>query len=144
MENHLPYMEIRSQTPQLILETRSGVGWNQNLAIYLKKKILIKLGMSNSLGQSASWRTLFGGFSPLARGLNWLVVPRPKDQFLWFFKGEFLQRNDYPCQGGCHESGFRLFHCSQVTEKALQCERQGDCRDSDKLLCNTRAGGVAA
>ena len=125
MENHLPYMQIQSQTSQLIFETHSGVCWNQTSTIYFFKTCLIKIGASNTLGQSTSWHALFGGFSPLARGLNWLVAPRPKDQFLGFFKGKFLQRNDFPCKGGCHETGFRLCHCSQVMGKALQCAGWG-------------------
>ena len=80
-------MEIQSQTSQLILETRSGVGWNQTSAIYLLKTLLIKPAMGDTLGQSTNWRALFGGFPPLARGQNWLVVPRPKGLFLGFFTG---------------------------------------------------------
>ena len=59
--------------------------WNQNSAIYFFLKILIKPRVGNTLGQSASWRPLFGGFPPLARGLNWLVAPRPKGLFLGLF-----------------------------------------------------------
>ena len=47
-----------------------------------------------------------------------------------------FQKNDCPCQGGCHESGFRLCHYSQVTEKGPPMCGTGDCRDGDKLLCN--------
>ena len=64
-------------------------------------------------------------------------MPRPKGLFLGLFIGNYLQRNDFPCQGGCHESGFRSCHCSQVMNKGPLICRTGNCRDGDKLLCNS-------
>ena len=72
-------------------------------------------GASATLRQSANWRALFGGFSPLARGLNCVPAPMQKELFLGFFMS-CLQGNESTCLGKCHESVFQLCHCSQVTE----------------------------
>ena len=118
-------MEIWSQTTQLILMTHSGVCWNQTSAIYFFKTSLIKFGASETHGKSANWHALYGGFPPLARGLNWIVAPRKKYMFLGVFKGKFLQGNAFPYARGCHESGFRSCYCSQVTGIAIQCAGRG-------------------
>ena len=48
----------------------------------LFKKTLPKLaGATTALGQSASWRGLFVGFSPLARVMNSLPAPMQKGMF---------------------------------------------------------------
>ena len=69
-------------------------------------------GASATLGQSANWRALFGGFAPLARGLNWVPAPMQKELFLGFFTRSCLQGNESTCLGECHESVFNLCHCS--------------------------------
>ena len=73
-------------------------------------------GASATLGQSANCRTLFEGFPPLARVLNWLPAPMQKDVFLGFFTRRCLQGNESSCSEGCHESVFKSCLCSQVTE----------------------------
>ena len=94
-------------------------------------------GASANLGQSANWRALFEGFPPLARVMNRLPTPMQKWVFLGFFTRSCLQGNESTCWGECHESVFKLCHCSQVTEWALQLCGMGNCRDGEKLLCNT-------
>ena len=131
-------MEIQSQTSQLILETRSGVFWNQNSAIYFLKTILINHGTRKKLGQSTSWHALFGGFSPLAQGLNFLVAPRQKDEFLGFLKGNFLQENVCPYARGCHEGGFRTFYLFTGHGNSPPMYEMRDCRDGEKMMCNIK------
>ena len=120
-------MEIQSQTSQLNLETSTGVGWNQTSAIYFQKTLLIKPGAGDTLRPSASWHALFGGFPPLAQGLNWLVTPRPKGLFFGLFIGKFLQMNDFPCQGDAmkvisgHVTAHRSWNKpSNVQDRGLQ------------------------
>ena len=93
-------------------------------------------GASATLRQSASWCTLFGGFFPFVRGLNWVPAPMKKELFLVFFTRSCLQGNESSCSEGCHESGLKSCHCSQVTEWALQLCGMGNFWDGDKLLCN--------
>ena len=93
-------------------------------------------GASATLRQSANWHALFEGFPPLARVLNWLLALMKKVVFLGFFTRSCLQDNESSCSKRCHESGFKSCRCSQVTEWALQLCGMGNCRDSDKLLCN--------
>ena len=89
-----------------------------------------------TLRQSTSCRALFERFPPLARVLNWLPAPMQKGVFLGFFTRSCLQGNESSCSEGCHESGFKSCHYSQVTEWALQLCGMGNCRDGEKLLCN--------
>ena len=74
------------------------------------------VGASATLGQSTNWHALFEGFPPLARVMNWLTVPMKKGVFLGFFTRSCLQGNESTCLEECHESVFKLCHCSQVTE----------------------------
>ena len=62
------------------------------LSPYLFKKTLLKLaGATTTLGQSASWRGLFVGFSSLARVMNWPPAPMQKGMFLWLFQGDVFR-----------------------------------------------------
>ena len=83
------------------------------------------VGAGAALWQSANWRTLFGGFSPLARGLNYITAPMEKELFLGFFARRCLQGNWSSCSEECNEGDFKAWHCSQVTEWALQCAGWG-------------------
>ena len=73
------------------------------------------VGAGETLRQSTNWCTLFGGFPPLARGLNWVPAPMQKELFLGFFTS-CLQGNESTFLGECHESVFKLCHYSQVTK----------------------------
>ena len=73
-------------------------------------------GVGATLRQSANWRALFEGFPPLARVLNRLPAPMQKGVFLGFFTSSCLQGNESTCLGECHQSVFKLCHCSQVTK----------------------------
>ena len=73
-------------------------------------------GTSVTLGQSANWRTLFEGFPPLARVMNWLPALMQKGVFLGFFTRSCLQGNESTCLEECHESIFKSCCCSQVME----------------------------
>ena len=73
-------------------------------------------GVGATLRQSTNWRALFGGFSPLAQGLNCVPAPMQKGVFLGFFSRRCLQGDESTCSGECHESIFKLCHYSQVTK----------------------------
>ena len=75
------------------------------------------------------WET--GTECQLARPLWWIFPisvraemashAKVKRSIFRVFQGKISSEEWFPCQGGCHESGFKLCHYSQVTEKALQC-----------------------
>ena len=73
-------------------------------------------GAGATLRKSANWRALFGGFAPLARGLKCVPAPMKKELFLGFCTRICLEGNESSCSEGCHESVFKLCHCSQVME----------------------------
>ena len=72
-------------------------------------------GTSVNLGQSANWRDLFEGFSPLARVLNWLPVPMQKGVFLGFSVGDVFRGMKVHVQGNAMKvfSGYITAHRSQ-------------------------------
>ena len=91
---------------------------------------------SATLRQSTNWRSLFELFPPLAQVLNWLPAPMQKGVFLGFFTRSCLQGNE----SSCTENVMKVIS-SHVTTHRSRNEpsnvRDGDCRDGDKLLCNT-------
>ena len=93
------------------------------------------VGVGAALWQSTNWRTLFGGFAPLAWGLNCVPTPMQKKAIFRVFHKELSSGEWNSMSRGMPWKCFQVM--SLLTGHGMSPPMWGmrNCRDDEKFLC---------